>query len=121
MLITILHTHLTIMQLCKYGATGATSDRRMGDEGARAVYWERKRLKTGAEALYRMVMVPYAPESRPTMEAKSRMASYSKFCLRESKTPESHLKASIAYSATQQWILSGGFLGFSIYVKKNLL
>ena len=38
-----------------------------------------------------------------------------------SKSPENNLKASIAYSSTQQWILSGGFLGFSIYVKKNLL
>ena len=40
--------------------------------------------------------------------------------LRKSKTPENHLKASIAYSSTQEWILSSGFLGFSIYVKKNV-
>ena len=39
--------------------------------------------------------------------------------LRKSETPENHLKASIAYSSTQQWILSDGFLGVSIYVKKT--
>ena len=49
--------------------------------------------------------LPYASESRATVEAKSRMASYSKLYTKI----ENHLKASIAYSSTQQWILSGGF------------
>ena len=64
--------------------------------------------------------IPHAPESRATMEAKSRMASYSKFFLRKSKTPKNHPKASIAYSSTQEWILSGGFLGFSIVRKEKV-
>src|ERR1700733_2850025 len=40
--------------------------------------------------------------------------------LRKSKTPENHLKASIAYSSTQQWILSGGFLGVFDLRNENL-
>ena len=76
---------------------------------------------SGIYANLKWTLLPYAPESRATMEAKSRMVSYSKLFLRKSKTLENHLKASIAYSSTQQWILSGGFLGFSIYVKKKIV